>query len=78
MNLNLDSGMFIVYIFMACLGICYLVVRIMYSGPIKISEHGTKKYIITIMTIIIVSAFLTLVIAIKCNIGINIKELFNT
>jgi uncharacterized membrane protein YedE/YeeE len=78
MDLNLNSLMIIIYIFMVCLGICYFVARIIHSGPIKITEHGTIDYIINIIVIVVAAIILTAIIVLNYNNLIDIKSIFNT
>ena len=77
MNLNLNSTILIACIFIVSLGVFYLIFRIIYSGPIKISEHGTKKYILTIILIVILAIILTVFIVFKYKILLNFN-FFNT
>lgn len=75
MDFNLNSTMIIMCIFLVSLGVCYLVVRIMYSGPIKISEHGTMQYIFTIVAMVIAAIIITIIVSCNYNIGINFNDI---
>lgn len=77
MNLNLNSILLVIYIFLASLGAVYLVFRIFYSGPIKISERGTRRYILTIILIVILAIILTIFLVLNYNNFLNIN-IFNT
>lgn len=64
--------LFISCLFILCLGISYLFARMIYSGPIKLTEHGTKQYIIRVIAVFLFAVFLTVLLMVEFNIKIDI------
>lgn len=69
---------FIACLFMLCLGISYLLARLIYSGPIKLTEHGTKQYIIRVLAVFLFAIFLTILLIIEFDIKIDFTSIFYT
>ncbi len=69
---------FVACLFVLCLGISYLFARLIYSGPIKLTEHGTKKYIFRVVAVVFFAIFLTILLILEFNIKIDINSIFNT
>ncbi len=82
MNFSLNSGTIAVYIFLALLGIFYILARIINSGPVKIRDglrdNGTLEYIAVFVAMIVVSLILTFLIVNELNLVVSFKAIFGT
>lgn len=56
---EINHAYLIACLFLFCLGISYLLARLIYSGPIKLTEHGTKKYIVRVVCVFLFALLLT-------------------
>lgn len=72
MPTEINHTIFIACLFIMCLGISYLLARLIYSGPIKLTEHGTKQYIIRVILVFLFAVLLTGLLVIYFNIKINV------
>ncbi len=75
---EINHILFIACLFMLCLGISYLLARLIYSGPIKLTEYGTKQYILRVIAVFLFAVLLTILLIIHFDIKIDFKSIFYT